>query len=108
MLSIDTERVPTIQSLRDGAVIKIESRTARIGVVGPGYMGLPLALQFAEQGFMVTGSDIGTNKVKKLTGGESYIFRITETEVALASARGFRATAEFSRVADMDAMERGN
>jgi UDP-N-acetyl-D-glucosamine dehydrogenase len=102
--SLATELPSPIQSLRDQAVAKIHSRTAMVGVVGLGYVGLPLALLFAEQGFKVTGFDIDTNKVKTLTGGQSYICRIPDTEIALAKAHGFRATADFSCVAHMDAV----
>lgn len=101
---VGTEAVVTAELLRERAVDRMHSRTARIGVVGLGYVGLPLALLFAEQGFTVTGFDIDPGKVKKLSEGQSYICRIPHTEIALAEARGFGATGEFSRVADMDAV----
>ncbi len=55
---------------------KIESRTARIGIVGMGYVGLPLALLFSEERFRVTGFDIDPRKVEILNQGGSYIVRI--------------------------------
>jgi len=55
---------------------KMEDRQARIGIVGMGYVGLPLALLFADAGFSVTGFDIATDKVATLNTGGSYIVRI--------------------------------
>ena len=54
----------------------IETRKARIGIVGMGYVGLPLALLFSEERFPVTGFDIDARKVEKLNQGDSYIVRI--------------------------------
>jgi UDP-N-acetyl-D-glucosamine dehydrogenase len=56
---------------------KMETREARIGIVGMGYVGLPLALLFSNEGFRVTGFDIEPAKVAKLNSGGSYIVRIT-------------------------------
>ena len=65
---------------------RIEARTAKIGIIGLGYVGLPLALLFNEAGFPVTGFDIDSEKVKALNNGRSYIYRIPQTEIAAASA----------------------
>src|SRR5664279_1623434 len=81
---------------------KIESRTAKVGVIGLGYVGLPLALLFSEQRFPVTGFDIDSNKVNVLSKGGSYICRIPPSEVRLARERGFAATADYSQLGDMD------
>jgi len=81
---------------------KLENRTAKIGVIGLGYVGLPLALLFSEQRFKVTGFDIDPKKIERLSLGGSYIVRIPETEIRAAKAYGFSATADYSRVADMD------
>jgi UDP-N-acetyl-D-glucosamine dehydrogenase len=83
---------------------KIESRTARIGVIGLGYVGLPLALLFSEQRFEVTGFDIDETKVDILGNGGSYIYRIPATEIAIAREQGFSATSNYSRIEDMDAI----
>jgi len=94
----------TRESLQQSAVTRFESKTARIGVVGLGYVGLPLALLFAENGFTVTGFDIDSKKVDRLVSSRSYICRIPDTEIALATDRGFRATTDFSHVSGMDAI----
>jgi UDP-N-acetyl-D-glucosamine dehydrogenase len=83
---------------------KIETRKAQIGVIGLGYVGLPLALLYSEAGFAVTGFDIDERKVSALEKGESYIFRIVPTEIQAARAKGFRATADFSQVTRLDAI----
>ena len=67
---------------------KIESRTAKVGVIGMGYVGLPLALLFSEQKFPVTGFDIDTKKVDVLESGGSYIYRIAPTEIQTARSPG--------------------
>ena len=81
---------------------RIEAREARIGIVGMGYVGLPLALLFSEERFKVTGFDIDARKVEKLNEGGSYIVRIPGAEIQEAQRNGFRATADYSEVAQMD------
>src|SRR5579859_385244 len=83
---------------------RIQARTAKIGIIGLGYVGLPLALLFNEAGFPVTGFDIDPEKVKALNNGRSYIYRIPQTEVAAAAAKGFWATDEYTHAKDMDAI----
>jgi UDP-N-acetyl-D-glucosamine dehydrogenase len=83
---------------------KIEQRQARIAIIGMGYVGLPLALLFSEQKFPVTGFDIDQRKVTTLTGGGSYIVRILPSEIQQARARGFAATADYTRLTEMDAI----
>ncbi len=83
---------------------KIEARTAKIGIIGMGYVGLPLALLFSEQRFQVTGFDIDTNKVQTLNQGGSYIVRILPEEIQAARGHGLTATTEFHRIAEMDAV----
>jgi UDP-N-acetyl-D-glucosamine dehydrogenase len=73
----------------DHVLSRIQARTAKIGVIGLGYVGLPLTLLFNEAGFPVTGFDIDPEKVKALNNGRSYIYRIPPTEVAAATAKGF-------------------
>src|SRR5450432_1871839 len=88
----------------DALNTKLEKRTARLGVIGLGYVGLPLVLLFSEQKFRVTGFDIDEKKVKTLTEGGSYIVRIPGTEIQSAQAAGFTPTTDYSRISDMDAI----
>jgi UDP-N-acetyl-D-glucosamine dehydrogenase len=83
---------------------KIETRQARIGIVGMGYVGLPLALLFSGERFQVTGFDIATDKVAKLNAGDSYIVRILPADIQQAQKAGFRATSDYSEIALMDAV----
>src|SRR5690348_6462771 len=83
---------------------KFQNRTANVGIIGLGYVGLPLALLFADAGFPVTGFDVDPQKVEKLCRGESYIYRIPSTEVQIARSKQFSATGEYSRITEMDAI----
>jgi UDP-N-acetyl-D-glucosamine dehydrogenase len=83
---------------------RVESRTARIGVIGLGYVGLPLTLLFSEERFRVTGFDIDAAKVERLNAGESYIHRIETEHIQAAQRAGFEATADFARIAEVDAV----
>jgi UDP-N-acetyl-D-glucosamine dehydrogenase len=83
---------------------KIDSREARIGIVGMGYVGLPLTLLFSAERFRVTGFDIAQDKVKTLNAGGSYIVRILPSEIQEAQRAGFLATADYSQIAQMDAV----
>ena len=84
--------------------LKFSNRTANVGIIGLGYVGLPLALLFTEAGFPVTGFDVDAQKVGKLSRGESYIYRVPSTEVQLARAKRFSATVDYSDIARMDAV----
>jgi UDP-N-acetyl-D-glucosamine dehydrogenase len=81
---------------------KIETRQARIGIIGMGYVGLPLALLFSEARFRVTGFDIDPRKVETLNRGASYIVRVPGTEIELARESGFSATGDYAQIAAMD------
>jgi len=83
---------------------RIENRTAKVGIVGLGYVGLPLMLLFSEQKFQITGFDIDPEKVRILSSGGSYIYRIPATEISAARAAGFSATSDYSLVSAMDAV----
>src|SRR5580658_6352056 len=82
---------------------KIKLRTARVGIIGLGYVGLPLAVEFAKAGFSVTGIDIQESKVDQLRRGESYI-QDTSSDVLrpLVEAGRFQATTDFSVVRELD------
>jgi len=83
---------------------KIQQRKARVGIIGMGYVGLPLALLYSEQKFQVTGFDIDQRKVDTLAKGGSYIYRITTEEIQAAKAQGFTATSDYAQITEMDAV----
>jgi len=75
-----------------------------VGIVGLGYVGLPLALRFAEAGFKVLGFDIDPTKVSQINAGKSYIKHLGDDAVAKATQQGFSATADFAHAAEADAL----
>ena len=82
---------------------KIAERRARVGIVGLGYVGLPLAVEFAKAGFSVTGIDISPEKVNRVNAGESYIGDIpSETLAPLVASGKLRATTDFAAVLELD------
>jgi UDP-N-acetyl-D-glucosamine dehydrogenase len=82
---------------------RIEARDVRVGVIGLGYVGLPLAVEFARRGFRVTGFDVDLSKVEALGRGESYIDDVPPKEVAAVVGDGrFHATADFDELAECD------
>jgi len=82
---------------------KIETKTARVGIVGLGYVGLPLAVEFAKSGFTVTGIDVQETKVEGLNRGESHVQDVPDSEVSrFIGAKRFIATTDFSVVRDLD------
>ncbi|MEM7195163.1 MAG: nucleotide sugar dehydrogenase [Pseudomonadota bacterium] len=83
---------------------KIRDKNAVIGIYGLGYVGLPLALRFAEAGFKVIGFDIDSGKVEQLNSGSSYIERIGPDQIKPALQRGFRATTNFSETKSADCL----
>jgi UDP-N-acetyl-D-glucosamine dehydrogenase len=83
---------------------KLQDRTAVIGIVGLGYVGLPLTLCYAAQGFKVLGIDIDTEKVERLNRGESSIKHIDARAIGSARELGFEATADFTRAGEADAL----
>ena len=94
----------TVPKIHQELERKIQLRQARIGIVGMGYVGLPLALLFGTEGFRVTGFDIDDQKVAKLEAGDSYIARISPAEIQNARGHGFSATADYSQLRQMDAV----
>ena len=83
---------------------KIQQREARVGIIGLGYVGLPLALLYSEQNFRVTGFDIDIRKIDTLAKGGTYIFRIPAEEIQAAKTHGFSATSDYSQISTMDAI----
>jgi UDP-N-acetyl-D-glucosamine dehydrogenase len=90
----------TVESTLD----KIKQRQARVGIIGLGYVGLPLALLFTDQKFKVTGFDIDQRKVDTLAAGDSYIYRIPKEDIQAATKQGFSATSNYAALEEMDAV----
>src|SRR5437868_1192389 len=84
---------------------KIKTKTARFGVIGLGYVGLPLGLTLSDAGFDVTGIDIDTRRVESIVAGRSYITDIGDHELQKAiSEKRFRATTDLSEIRNLDAV----
>jgi len=83
---------------------KIRSCTARVGIIGLGYVGLPLARTFAAAGYPVLGFDIDPSKVHRLHAGESYLKHIPAADIRRMLDQGFQATSDFDRLSEADAV----
>lgn len=94
----------TVSSLSAELKSRIENRQARVGIIGLGYVGLPLALLYTDQKVRVTGFDIDQRKVDTLNSGGSYIFRITPEEIQTARTGGMTATSNYTQISEMDAI----
>lgn len=90
--------------MKDQLIRKFANHTAVIGIVGLGYVGLPLMLRYTDADFRVLGFDIDTFKTGRLNAGESYIEHIPSEKIAAARQKGFEATDDFSRIAEADAV----
>src|SRR5664279_4909886 len=98
-MQVAERTVQTYEALKE----KIKSRTARVGIVGLGYVGLPLAMEFAKAGFSVTGIDVQPSKVEELNAGRSYIQDVPTGRLRQFVDSGrFRATMDFSVIANLD------
>lgn len=85
---------------------KIRNRTARVGVIGLGYVGLPLAVEFAKKGFAVTGFEVDRSKSDEINAGRSYILDVKTEEVRACVETGrLRATTDMSSLSDMDVID---
>ena len=104
-MSVSTQTTISLHADNLGSLeMKFANRTANVGIIGLGYVGLPLALLFADAGFPVTGFDVDRKKVEKLSRGESYIYRVPSSEIQLARAKRFSATVDYSDISGMDAV----
>jgi len=83
---------------------KLNNKDAVIGIVGLGYVGLPLVLRYAEVGYKVVGFDIDQSKIDHIAQGKSYIEHIPASAINAAVDRGFEATTDFTRASDVDAL----
>jgi len=89
--------------VKDSLIKNIQSRNVRVGVIGLGYVGLPLVLRFGEEHFTVIGFDVDAEKVRKLNAGQSYIRHIPATRLqTLIKEKQFEATADFRRLSEPD------
>lgn len=89
---------------KPASINKFRTKEALIGIVGLGYVGLPLMLRYNAIGFRVLGIDIDESKVSKLNAGQSYIEHIPADKIAAARQSGFEATTDFRRVSECDAL----
>lgn len=90
--------------MHEHLIQKLQNKAATIGIVGLGYVGLPLVLRFSEVGYQVIGLDIDIAKINQLSGGHSYIEHIPHERIAEALVNGFSPTSDFSRAAEVDAL----
>jgi len=90
--------------LKQNLIDALRDKKAVIGIVGLGYVGLPLVLRYAEVGYKVIGFDIDRTKIDALSQGRSYIEHIPESAVQAANARGLEATTDFERASEVDAL----
>ncbi|HEX3704861.1 MAG TPA: nucleotide sugar dehydrogenase [Vicinamibacterales bacterium] len=94
------------QTLLSTLLDRIASRTAKVGIIGLGYVGLPLAVEFARQGFTVTGFDVDPSKASMINAGKSYIPDVPEADLAAVVRAGkLTATADMRQLGAMDAID---
>lgn len=91
-------------TIKHDLIKRLEDKAALIGIVGLGYVGLPLMLRYTQVGYRVLGIDIDQVKVDALNGGQTYIEHIPATMIGEAVANGFEATTDFSRAGEADAL----
>jgi UDP-N-acetyl-D-glucosamine dehydrogenase len=93
-------------ALHSALLDRIRDKTAKVGVIGLGYVGLPLAVEFARHGFRVTGFDVDESKARAINAGDSYIPDVLSQELgAVVTAGKLRATADMSELAAMDVID---
>jgi UDP-N-acetyl-D-glucosamine dehydrogenase len=92
------------QDAYDQLLARIEERTARVGIIGLGYVGLPLAHAFSRSGFPVLGFDVDEVKIDRLSRGESYVGHISDDAVREMKSSGFEAASQSERLEDVDAV----
>ena len=99
MMKNETVALPGIAQER---MARLQAHTAKVGVIGLGYVGLPLSLLLSGAGFQVTGFDIDEKKIADLEAGRTYIIKIPQEEIQTARAQGLRATTDFSKLSEQD------
>ena len=93
-----------MDSIKRNLLGKIVNQSAVIGVLGLGYVGLPLSIRFVEAGFSVIGFDIDNEKISAIESGKSYFKHIDDLKIASATSSGLSVTTDFARVTDADAL----
>lgn len=93
-----------MSDIKQASIAKFKSREALIGIVGLGYVGLPLMLRYNAIGYRVLGIDIDEAKVIDLNAGKSYIEHISSESISAARQSGFEATSDFQRASECDAL----
>ena len=81
---------------------RIQNKESKIGIIGLGYVGLPLSIRFSQENFKVVGFDIDKEKVEILNSGNSYIKHIKEDDISAMSNNGFSASTDFSQISNID------
>src|SRR6185503_14729850 len=100
------EHAVTMASLIDTLLDRIRGREARVGVIGLGYVGLPLAVEFARAGYSVTGFDVDAHKAALINAGKSYIPDVPDEDLSeVVNAGKLRATTDMHALGDMDAID---
>src|SRR5271169_5106079 len=84
--------------LHEALLMRIESKMVRVGIIGLGYVGLPLARAFSDRGIAVLGFDVDPVKIDRLERGESYIGHIPDSAIRQMRSRNFEATVSFRRL----------
>lgn len=90
--------------MKQELINKLNDKSAIIGIVGLGYVGIPLALRYAEVGYKVLGFDIDPEKIEKITAGKTYIKHIPDEAIQAAVDQGFEVTTDFSRATEADTL----
>ena len=90
--------------MKQQLISKLNDKTAVIGIVGLGYVGIPLALRYAEAGYKVLGLDIDLEKIKNISSGKTYIKHIPDADIQAAVDSGFESTTDFTRAAEADTL----
>ena len=90
--------------MKQKLIKRFSDKSATIGIVGLGYVGLPLAIRYAEVGYKVIGFDIDPDKAKKINAGTTYINHIKDEIIGRAISNGFKATTDYSNARHTDAL----
>lgn len=104
MTLIENPTSPTSALTVAAFIERLESHQSRIGIIGLGYVGIPLALRFHEVGYTVIGFDIDDERVSTLNAGRTPIKHILSEDIGAMLASGFTATVDFSRISEVDAI----